>query len=237
MKVIKKILNNFINLFGFKLSRVNNSTPSYQFKNGHDYSLILIGAHNGKKSIQLVIDALKFGKVCLIEPVPYLFDQLSRTHKKNEQTFLINKCITSTEKSFIDFYSTSMESNKVHHYGDQLGSLDPNHAKKHDKRFQQFVSKIKVPTTTPSKLLSELNCNSIDYLLLDTEGSDAQILLSFPFNLVKPNTICFEHKHIDGTYTVGDNFLSIVKLLNLEGYKIRILDSENAIATLNKTIS
>ena len=81
MKVIKKILNNFINSFGFKFSRVNNSTPRYQFRNNHDYSLIMIGAHNGKKSTQLVIDALKFGKVCLVEPVPYLFDQLSRTHK------------------------------------------------------------------------------------------------------------------------------------------------------------
>ena len=102
----------------------------------------------------------------------------------------------------------------MHYYGDQLGSLDPHHAKNHDIRFEQFVKKIKVPAVTTKKLLSELNCNSIDYLFLDTEGFDAKILLTFPFNLVKPNIICFEHKHSDGTHTIGDNFLSSIKLLN-----------------------
>jgi FkbM family methyltransferase len=234
MNVIGRILNRVLSFFGLKLSRKNNSTFQYKFSKDFDYSLVMIGAHNGSKSIQLVHDALKFGKVCLVEPVPYLFKLLSDTHSKTEGIHLINKCITPTKTDTVDFYAISLDSNKVHDYGDQLGSLNPYHAKNHDNRFEKFVTKIKVPTLTTTQLLDELNCSSVNFLFIDTEGHDAQILLTFPFNLIKPKMILFEHKHADGTHIVGDNFVSIIKFLNSHGYQIRILDSENAIATLGK---
>ena len=228
----RKILNLFLGLFGLKLSRKAVSVNQYGFSHGADYSLVMIGAHNGKKTTQLVNDALKFGKVCLVEPVPHLFNQLLDRYKGGDGICLINKCITPTETAFVDFYSISQASNKVTIYGDQLGSLNSQHAKNHDIRFEEFVKKIRVPALTVAKLLTEQNCSKIDCLYLDTEGSDVQILLSFPFNVVKPKTIIFEHLHTDGTGITGNNFLSIIKFLKSEGYKISRFDSENALATL-----
>ena len=233
MLFLRRVLNRFLSFFGLKLSRKNNSLFQYKFSKDLDYSLVMIGAHNGSKSNQLVLDALKFGKVCLVEPVPYLFKLLSDIYGKTQGIHLINKCITLSKTDMVDFYSTSLDSNNVQDYGDQLGSLNPRHAINHDNQFEKCVKKIKVPALTITQLFSELNCSSVDLLFIDAEGHDVQILFTFPFNLIKPKTILFEYKHSDGTNIIGDNFVSIIKSLNSHGYKIRILDSENIIARLS----
>ena len=43
------------------------------------YSLILIGAHDGSKTLPLIRESSAKGKVLLVEPVPFLFHRLAQT--------------------------------------------------------------------------------------------------------------------------------------------------------------
>tara|TARA_B110000003_G_C16643418_1_gene531053 strand:- start:471 stop:1193 length:723 start_codon:yes stop_codon:yes gene_type:complete len=205
---------------------------SFSFSKTKDFSLVMIGAHNGKKTKYFVRNASKYGKVCLIEPVPYLFQQLEKLHRPSKNMTLLNKCISPVDVEFAEFYALSPKANKIQPYGDQLGSLSAEHAKNHDIRFESAIHKIKVETFTLAQLLEQISCSDINLLFLDTEGFDTEILPTFPFEKLKPKAILFEHKHSDGTHNIGEKFANIIVQLNKHGYRVQCIDRENCLATL-----
>lgn len=54
-----------------------------------------------------------------------------------------------------------------------------------------------VPTTTIMSLLKELDISKIDYLKIDTEGMDFDILKSIDYNSIEINFIKMEHSYCD----------------------------------------
>lgn len=238
MKILARFVNRILSIFGVRLiwlNKASNTNLPFQFQQDSNYSLVLVGGHNGSKTTELVGNALQYGKVCLVEPIPYLFDELTTLYNDTPQVRLLNVAITLNEVEFVDFYAPTREANKVQDYGDQLGSLSSGHAIDHDSNFEPHIKKIRVRAFTISRLLTELGCTDIDLLFLDTEGFDAQILKCFPFDVLKPNKIIFEHMHSDGTHQIGKNFASVVTLLDSLGYAIRILNNENVYARQKKT--
>jgi FkbM family methyltransferase len=233
MKFLARFINKILGLIGVRLVRIEDlSTFPVGFDPGSDFSLVLIGAHNGQKTQKLVSQALHYGKVCLIEPTPYLFDALRKLYQHNERVTLLNVAVSPDPEEVVEFFYAKKSANTVRGYGDQLGSLSGQHATNHDPNFAPHISKIQVTAMTMTGLLSHLNAHSIDVLFIDTEGYDAKILLSFPFNRLLPKKILFEHKHADGTFRVGKNFASVLTLLESFGYHISIVDVENALAQL-----
>ncbi len=202
----------------------------FSFTNTKDFALLMIGAHNGLKTKYFVREAAEFGKVCLVEPVPHLFQTLSSTHANLKNVFLINKCVTNASADVVDFFAPTKDANKLQHYGDQLGSLKKEHATDHDNRMIGYIEKIRVPCISPENLLNTINCLDINLLYLDTEGHDVEIIKNFPFDKIQPKAILFEHKHADGTHNLGPNFASIIELLNKLGYRLRCVDRENCLA-------
>lgn len=67
--------------------------------------------------------------------------------------------------------------------------LDPSHHKTRKEPRQ-------VPCITLDTLIDQHNIKSIDYLKIDTEGHELNILKSFSFG-VRPSFIKAEHKHVD----------------------------------------
>ena len=204
----------------------------FSFSNTKDFSLIMIGAHNGKKTKHFVRNASKYGPVCLVEPIPHLFKQLEKLHKPSKKMILLNKCINPLATEFVEFYAPSPEANRIHPSGDQLGSLHADHAKNHDIRLENAIHKIKVRALTLTQLIEALQCRDINLLFLDTEGFDSEILPTFPFDKLKPQAILFEHKHSDGTHNIGAKFANLIIQLNMNGYRVQCIDRENCLATL-----
>ena len=202
----------------------------FSFENTKDYALLMIGAHNGLKTKYFVREAAEYGKVCLVEPVPHLFQTLSKTHANLKNVFLINKCVTNAAVEMVNFFAPTKDANKMQHYGDQLGSLKKEHATDHDKRMVGYIEKIQVPCISPARLLNTINCEDINLLYLDTEGHDVEIIKNFPFDEIKPKAILFEHKHSDGTHNLGPKFARTIGRLNKLGYRLRCVDRENCLA-------
>ena len=79
-------------------------------------------------------------------------------------------------------------------------------------------------------MIKKYEINSIDNLQIDVEGAEFEILDSIDFNKININSIQFESKHFDGTFTEGPKLETIKNKLNQNGYNISQLDKENIIA-------
>ena len=185
------------------------------FAKKSDYSLVIIGAHDGSKLGHIVHKAAAHGKVLLVEPTPYLFKRLKAKYSQNPQVELFNAAITHAKNAAkIDFFMVEDEASGLRRYGNQLGSLDPNHAQNHLEGFGNFVKRITVDATNFEELFKLYQIKSIDVLITDTEGSDVGILKDFPYQFIKPRLILFEHKHSDGTSNIGPNYASLYPINN-----------------------
>jgi FkbM family methyltransferase len=111
------------------------------------FSLILVGAHDGSKSEQIIQSACTHGHVLLIEPVAWLFARLQNRFKHLENVRFCN-CAVSTHDGEADFYAPLESANEIASWGDQLGSFNPTHAQEHDPRFIGKVSVNRVQAMT-----------------------------------------------------------------------------------------
>ena len=193
------------------------------------YSLVLIGAHDGHKNEKLIRRAAEVGQTLLVEPVPWLFDKLTSRFTGLTSVQFCN-CALSAEDGDVDFYALPESANDILFYGDQLGSLNPTHARQHHQRLAEKVQIIRAKSLCFDTLCKEFSITSLDTLMTDTEGYDARILALFPFRNLIPRQIIFEHKHSDGVGHIGKNFANLVILLEAFGYKTRIVDDENCLA-------
>ncbi len=192
-----------------------------------EFSLVLIGAHNGGKTEALVEQAASTGPVLLVEPVPFLFRDLARRHAGRQSVHLLQAAIAETDAEAVSFFAPDESANEIKQYGDQLGSFNPLHAVHHDPRFSAKVSEIKVKAISFNTIRERFGISGIDTLMTDTEGYDARILMTFPFRLMRPKRILFEHTHCDGVFHIGRNFAYLLTVLEIHGYRTQVMDGEN----------
>lgn len=144
-------------------------------------------------------------KGIMIDPhQPYL-DNI----EDHENLIKINKAVglyngKTTYKRINDCY---IEKTKDHDYKGMgtitnLTSLDTT------KDYEGYIETHIVELTTIMDLLNTLKINKIDYLKIDTEGMDFDILKSIDYNSIEINFIKMEHKHFycDEQHVI--NFLS-----------------------------
>jgi FkbM family methyltransferase len=194
------------------------------------YSLVVIGAHDGSKTEGLVQQSIGQGSVLLVEPVPFLFARL-RSRYDGQANVILRNIVVSPRGGDVDFTAPKETANTAIGYGDQLGSMIADHAVHHDAGMAAHVETIRLRSESFETLIDSAAMSSIDILLTDTEGMDAELLPTFPFAKIRPRHIIFEFKHADGTHRVGRQLAALLVLLDDLGYAVRVLDVENLIAT------
>jgi FkbM family methyltransferase len=198
-----------------------------------DYSLIVVGAHNGTRTQKLIEQGIRLGNVLLIEPVPWLFQALERRYSNIPNVHLLQAAISDTDAEDVPFFAPTESANDVKDFGDQLGSLNPSHAVSHNPKFSDKIHEIRVATLSFPTLLKRFDITTVDTLMTDTEGYDAKILAKFPFTVFKPGQIIFEFKHSDGVFHIGKNLAYLLVILEAHGYRTKVVDDENCVAVLN----
>ena len=198
------------------------------------YSLILVGAHNGSKLESFILKSASEGQVLLIEPVPWLYQQLEKRFVNHPSINLVNAVVAEQACDEISFFSPIQSANEVEIWGDQLGSLNSTFAIEVNERFSEKIERISSVALSFESLIHEYDISSIDTLLTDTEGFDAKILATFPFDKIKPRQIYFEYKHSDGVFNIGKNFARLLIILDNQKYKIKVIDLENCQAVTSE---
>jgi FkbM family methyltransferase len=198
------------------------------------YSLILVGAHDGSKTLPLIADASKTGKVLLVEPVPFLFERLQKNVAQLPNIALVNACVSLVD-GIVEFTAPKEDVSSPTTFFDQLGSLSADHATNHDPRMASHIEVILAESRTFATLLREHGVTSIDTLFTDTEGYDCELLPTFPFQSMVPKRIVFEYKHADGTFRIGRKLGNLLIALDILGYDIAVQDLENMVAVLRSS--
>lgn len=185
-------------------------------------TIIQIGSHVGNTCNDPIFNIVDNNtKLILVEPVPFLFQQLKNNYnhkfKNNHNIIFINKAVSDFIGQIqMTIPSQKNDFSKLPLWASQLASVNNDHALGHIPHL--LVEKITVQTTTINQIVKEYNINHIDLLHTDTEGHDYTILMNYNFE-IKPNKIMFEHKHMDGLNKVGIKYQQLCnKLLSL-GYK------------------
>lgn len=167
-------------------------------------TFIEIGTCDFDTCLPLIESGEWIGVMC--EPAPTYFNNLKNmcaNVANKENLFLQNVAITDYKGhvSFAESKETDIPENlwqrgissivQDHHKGERLFDLEGN---------QPLIKQIlDVPCTTLDHLIRQYSLDSIDYLKIDTEGHEINILDNYSWEL-KPTFIKLEHTHIDDQY-------------------------------------
>jgi len=199
-----------------------------------NFGLVVIGAHFGIWLSEKIAEH-KDNNILLVEPVPYNYAILKDKFLKNENILICTNAIFSENKKK-DFYFVKENSiSKLgKHWASGIGSFDKHHILNHkSKRFQiteDDIEKIEIEFITFNDLINRYEIQSIDNLQIDVEGAEFEILNSIDFQKININSIQFESKHFDGTFSEGTKLETIKQKLKNNGYKLTQLDEENILA-------
>lgn len=173
------------------------------FKNKRNGVFVEIGAHDGisLSNTYFFEKELNWTGVCF-EPLVSPFEKL----KKNRRCICINSCVSSIE-GFVEFlevddimafpghpeYSHNMLSGMLHTY-------DPRHL---ERLLKVELAKggsykiTKMPSRRFNNVMKENNIFHIDYLSIDTEGGELEILNSIDFDTFYIYVISVENNYDD----------------------------------------
>ena len=194
-----------------------------------------IGSHEGNTiNDSLFNKDIEKKTVFLIEPVPHLFENLVNNYRikasnvNNETNVICLNIAVSTKDGDIDFFIPSLRNDftKFPYWADQISSINESHLTTHYFAEKLLVDKLNVPCKRLNTIINEYNITSIDFLFIDTEGHDYDILMDFDMSVVKPNHILFENRHMDGFNSKNQKYNYLLRYFQNIGYKI-INENEN----------
>ena len=141
----------------------------------------------------------------LIEPNPELFKTLMKVERNAN---LINSCLSTTQ-------STERVSFKMAGLVSGIGN-------KMDSAHSKWVEGLKYQTITAQcftlhSLLLAVGQTEVDYLSLDVEGPELEILQTIPFNKIKIKVISVEYR-VYGSTTIRNLRMSLEKLDKLRSF-------------------
>jgi FkbM family methyltransferase len=190
--------------------------------------IIQIGSNNGNDSVRQFIteNQNNIDLVVLVEPIPFILDQLKENYKDFHNIFIENIAISDNELEKFTLYYEE-DSNY------ELSSFRKQHLIDCNCSLEKIKS-IDVNCLTINQLFEKYNIDTLDYLHIDTEGLDVYIISSIDFNKFKIKNIIFEVIHTDGTQKLGTNYIETTEYLKKLGYNLSQIDGMNIKATLHE---
>ena len=160
------------------------------FKNG---IFVDIGAHDGISLNNTYFFEKEMGwtGIC-IEPIPEIFERL----KANRNAVCIQGCVSDQvgNKKFLQI------SGPVEMLSGLVDKYDPRHLKRIDRELLGeggYSEIIDVKCYLLNELLEEQGIDHVNFLSLDTEGGEFEILSSIDFSRVKIDVITVENNYND----------------------------------------
>ena len=155
-----------------------------------------IGTNDGDDDFLKIVIDNEPSKIILVEPNSLLNNKIKENYKEIKNFIIENYAITSDKLGKVelvipkDDISTGVSVNGIS-YGDQQFTLIPM-----DDWGDNF-EKIESESITFNDLCKKHTINHIDYLHIDTEGYDAEIIKSIDFDNINIDIIKYEYWPFD----------------------------------------
>jgi len=144
-----------------------------------------IGAFDGKHFSNTLRLYERGWNGVLVEPSPKCFIALQNQYKDaGDRIVLYNKALAKTIGE-VDFYEAN---------GDAVSTTEVGHKEVWEKGSKSKFTKIKVETITFNKIFDECGTD-FGFVNIDTEGTNLEVLKSYPFERCNPMVICIEYDY------------------------------------------
>ena len=147
----------------------------------------------------------------LVEPSPGVYEGLCKQYEGSDRAILRNVAIAETAGPLV-FYDSN---------GDAISSTSEAHKAVWERGHPDRFKKIEVQGITWKQLLDDCG-DDYNFLNIDTEGTNVELLKLFPFNRCRPKCVCVEHE--------GSKIKQVLDVLAINGYREVGRTSENIIA-------
>ncbi len=186
------------------------------------FNIVQIGAFNGNDKVYDILKKEITAKALLIEPVPWIFEELKNNYKiiANPDRLFFDNSVINIYNGECEFYAIN---NKQYseNWATQLSSLKLTLIKEHE----QFLNnneleyqKLILPCINSLSLIKKYNITDIEFLKIDAEGLDYDLIKDWPYDKIKPKYLQFEIVHLDGKINSRKSFFSMNSFLKTKGY-------------------
>jgi FkbM family methyltransferase len=205
--MLKRTLQGLIGVFGFQFQKIRpyphgESVFILDFalevlnarRNGH-VRFIQIGANDG------IVEDPCYAWICnfdwqgvLVEPQPQLAAKLRELHSQRPQIRVLEAAIAKATGK-LDLYFLNVAKGAPES-ASGIASLSLASLESHRYKFPNFdklVDRVSVPTLPFSRVVELSGHADIDFIQIDAEGFDAQIIDSLDLNILRPMIISYEH--------------------------------------------
>lgn len=142
-----------------------------------------IGTNNGNDRFRQLVKTEKPDMVILVEPNESLLNEIKSNYEEIENVNIYNNAVYHTDDEPIELYIPKKDGYSNGHF-----SLLPMN----DWGKKEDMVKIQTKSITFDKICSNHNITNIEYLQIDTEGFDSEIIKMLDLSKYKINNIRFE---------------------------------------------
>ena len=222
--IILKILNIFDLQHQYKIFKFlkKNNLDNFQI-------ILDVGAHKGE-SINLFLKNFKVKKIYSFESSPINFDLLKQNlisiKKKFNNTEIVieNLTLGSENKEALLKQIDESSSSTLNNINLQSNYFKKKRSLLYNNKKKIFYENLKINITTLDEYLDKNKIKYIDFLKIDTEGYEYEVLKGLKKNIKNVKLIMFEH-HYDDMLDKGYSFGDIKDLLNENNF-IQIFKSK-----------
>ncbi|MFA5143022.1 MAG: FkbM family methyltransferase [Candidatus Omnitrophota bacterium] len=194
---------------------------SFYSKNKKNIFFIEIGANDGITSdlLRSYIIRDRWSGI-LIEPIKHIFNRLKVNYHGYQNLIFENVAVADKEESRLFYIPRKNGAETRASFSLDVILSDP----RLNIKIEEDLIAERVQCVTLEKLLEKHGIVKVDIILIDTEGSDYEIIKHINFNIIKPSLIIFERNNL----TFHD-YKKCINYLVKNGYRLS-KDGNNVLA-------
>lgn len=187
--------------------------------------IIQIGCNNGNDEVYKFISSLSIVNFALlIDANPFVLE-LAKNFYKDIPNVIFDCLLVSDKNEKKNFHIPHFK----HHKFSAHSSTSIEHLIKHDHVIDE-VKTFETNSISTNDLFRKYKIKELDYLFIDCEGEDYNIINSINLLEFDIKSIKFEHVHLDGPFECGSNYDKLIDKLQKHGYTCCRFDDGNTIA-------
>jgi FkbM family methyltransferase len=138
----------------------------------------------------------------MVEPVPYIFERLKRNYSSTPGVMLENGAVAAQDGAMPFFHlrdATQDERDALPDWYDGVGSFSREAVLQHRGEIPDVDERIvesEVAALTFASLCAKHDMDTVDLVVVDTEGHDWEIIRSIDLATYRPRLLIYEHFHL-----------------------------------------